>query len=387
MEAIPRLDVLLYAHDGRGLGHASRTIAIGAALRRLAPDLRVLFISGCRLSQELIGDAPLDWLKLPSYETVVEGGKSRGVRGKSNFTDGQLGRIRSEQILDAVKIYRPRLILADHSPQGKHKELLPALQAKGDAHCVLGLRGIVGQVSQVKSALASSIFENHYTSLLWYGDSGVLGNEQLLEIQKYFKTSAVECGYVSGIRERSESLISCSREKFACTVSVPWIGENTPAFLKHLYNVIAETGDGSGKWMLYLDDSHPRSAEFYALFRQLSWCDIEKPGRRYGSSLRNSRCALIYGGYNSLVDVLSLSLPALVILRDMQDDEQQQHLLKLRHSTASSLAVLPEECSEEQLAHVLHNLPHRTSSAAGINLDGAVNAAKHLLSLLGEGSA
>ena len=62
-----RLDVLIYAHDGRGLGHAGRSIGIGMALRRLAPQLKVLFVSGCSLAQELIGRAPLDWLKLPSY--------------------------------------------------------------------------------------------------------------------------------------------------------------------------------------------------------------------------------------------------------------------------------------------------------------------------------
>ena len=50
-----RLDVLIYAHDGRGLGHASRSIGVGMALRRLYPELKVLFVSGCSLSQELIG--------------------------------------------------------------------------------------------------------------------------------------------------------------------------------------------------------------------------------------------------------------------------------------------------------------------------------------------
>jgi len=385
MDAVPRLDVLLYAHDGRGLGHASRTIAIGMALRRLAPDLRVLFLSGCNLSQELIGEAPLDWLKLPSYETVVESGRSRGVKGKSNFADNELGRLRSKQILNIVKTYRPRLILADHSPQGKHKELLPALQADAaEIHWVLGLRGIVGQVSQVSSQLATSLFIKHYTSLLWYGDSTILGTAQLTEIRKNFNTVPVECGYVSGIRERSEDFSFCG-EKLAGTVSVPWIGEKTPTFLRHLHAVLAEMGDTAGRWILYLDASHPRSAEFYTLFQQLPWCDVEEPSRRYITSLRHSRCALIYGGYNSLVDVLSLSLPALVILRDMLDSEQQQHLDILKHTPGISLTTLPEDTGEDRLAEILHNLPHHQSSSRNlVNLDGAVNAAKHLLALLGQ---
>ena len=34
--------------------------------------------------------------------------------------------------------------------------------------------------------------------------------------------------------------------------------------------------------------------------------------------------AVIFGGYNSLVDVLALNIPAIVIMRSMQDLEQQQ---------------------------------------------------------------
>ena len=112
---IPRLDILLYAHDGRGLGHVSRTIAIGIALRRLFPELRVLLLSGCSISQEFIGSAPLDWIKLPSYETVIKSGKSAGIPGKSNFEDRELGTLRGEQIRQIVTLYRPRVVLADHS--------------------------------------------------------------------------------------------------------------------------------------------------------------------------------------------------------------------------------------------------------------------------------
>ncbi|MGB3210935.1 MAG: hypothetical protein WBB19_09555, partial [Desulforhopalus sp.] len=122
-----RLDVLIYAHDGRGLGHASRSIGVGMALRRLFPELKVLFVSGCNLSQELIGRAPLDWLKLPSYETRVVRGKSMGIPGKSMFTDQQLGQFRSKELAHLVAMYRPRLVLVDHTPQGKHKELVQAV--------------------------------------------------------------------------------------------------------------------------------------------------------------------------------------------------------------------------------------------------------------------
>ena len=154
------LDILIYAHDGRGLGHASRSIGIGMALRRLFPNLRVLFVSGCRQSQEMIGSAPLDWLKLPSYETIVENGKSRGIIGKSMFTDSQIGEFRTKELEHLVALYRPRLVLVDHTPQGKHRELVPALSISRDIGTlwVLGVRGVLGAVDQARSELAVDLF-------------------------------------------------------------------------------------------------------------------------------------------------------------------------------------------------------------------------------------
>ena len=124
---LTRLDILLYAHDGRGLGHISRTVAIGMALRRLYPDLRILIVTGCDQTNELIHPTPLDWLKLPSYRTKVINGKSHGIDGDSCFTDKELGLLRAKTLQQIVLRYRPKAVLVDHTPQGKHRELLPAL--------------------------------------------------------------------------------------------------------------------------------------------------------------------------------------------------------------------------------------------------------------------
>jgi predicted glycosyltransferase len=233
-DTTPRLDILLYAHDGRGIGHVSRTIAIGIALRRLFPELRVLFLSGSRFSQELIGSAPLDWIKLPSYETVISNGKSTGTSGHSNFEDSELGRLRGEQIRQIVAIYRPRVVLADHSPQGKHRELIPALEARiqdGEAvRWVLGIRGVVGQVKQISSDLAASVFKKFYSSLLWYGDSKVLGKSHLKEIEAQFGCRPHECGYVSSLRERTVESNTFKKDPLLGTISIPWFGEKDRRF-------------------------------------------------------------------------------------------------------------------------------------------------------------
>lgn len=144
-----KLDVLIYAHDGRGLGHVSRSVGIGLALRRLYPDLSVLLVTGCATTAELIGDGLLDWIKLPSYKTNVSAGKSSGVKGDSNIEDKLLGELRAQNIRDIVAAYKPKVFLADHTPQGKHKELLPSHEVSPETIRVLGIRAVVGEVGKV----------------------------------------------------------------------------------------------------------------------------------------------------------------------------------------------------------------------------------------------
>lgn len=386
MEDLPRLDILLYAHDGRGLGHASRTIAIGIALRRLYPSLKILFVSGCKVSQQLIGPAPLDWLKLPSYETTVENGKSLGARGFSNFEDHELGRIRAREIKQIISAYRPRLVLADHSPQGKHKELVPSLDhaEKTDTLFVLGMRGVIGHVGQLSSDLAASVFKQYYRGILWYGDSAILGSSQLEEISEQYESMPHECGYVSRL---SEIANFCNYDRpdqttVDGTVSIPWIGEKTPLFIQTLHNVLKKRPKREN-WHLYLDESPRISSQLADCLEKLENCRIEEPSQKYIGSLLRSRCAVIYGGYNSLVDVLSLNLPTVVIERDMKDKEQQHHLNKLLESSCR-LQVLSEDCSGSGLEEKINLLlrPQKEFSKPGICLKGAENAARKLRSLL-----
>lgn len=385
-----RLDVLIYAHDGRGLGHASRSIGVGMALRRLYPELKVLFVSGCRFSQELIGAAPLDWLKLPSYETEVIGGKSKGVTGKSMFSDEQLGHFRAKELAHLISLYRPRLVLVDHSPQGKHKELVPALSAEdgGATRWVLGVRGVVGAVPQARSELARNLFKNHYHGLLWYGDSSVLGAYHCEQLQKLYSCVPEECGYVLRLAEYAYWNCSPARleKNLAGTLSIPWLGEKTFEFLVVLAGALKNVPSILGDWHLFIDtDRSPIVREkINKLFGELEHCQWEAPGANYVPSLLNSKSALVYGGYNSLMDILHCRIPALVVLREMQDDEQQIHLRRLKGTLGDAISTVSESRVSvgELESLLLANLQKNETPLFTINTDGASRAANYLQSLL-----
>jgi len=366
-----RLDLLIYAHDGRGLGHASRSIAIGMAVRRLYPELKVLFITGSRLVSQLIDSVPLDWLKLPAYQTKVVGGVSSGRMAFINLSDTELGECRSSIIQHLIDVLRPRCILADHSPQGKHKELVPSLETTRDTDTrwVLGVRG-------------------HYRRLLWYGDSGLLGEAQPSALKSHFSVQPLETGYVCRISELDQWLPvqHHPNDHLAGIFSVPWLGENTENVIKQIYHALDKIGSKYGIWRLFVGspDDFSLQKKIHSLFEKLSFCKITPASEQYREALMKAKTAVIYGGYNSLSDIFYANIPAVVLLREMQDEEQQAHMTRLKLLNRDRLMIYNEKDIEaEELAQVLIRQIHtKKLPKPEINLEGAEMAAKYLFEII-----
>jgi predicted glycosyltransferase len=378
----PRLDLVIYAHDGRGLGHASRGIAVGSAVRRLFPELKVLFVSGCRYTAALIGPAPLDWIKLPSYKTIIVNGLPRGHIGNTNLKNAYLSKSRSRLIQTILAEYRPRCLLVDHEAPGKKAELLPALETGTDTVWALGLRGIIGKVEAVWSDTAVNVFNKYYQDLLWYGDAAVLGRETLQTIENRYGLEPFPTGYISRFRELAHWLEpSVYRDKpFAGTIAVSWYSQASLSVLKCLHQALTKIGDAYGIWQVYVNFGH-------ALFEDLPFCRVQNLSPHYLYALAHSKTAAVYGGYNSMTDILSVNVPAVIFLRNVEDQEQALHVKKLAALPNTAIVVMPEETvTADRLQQVLEQqLQSDQPRDHGINLDGAENTAKKLVEFINAG--
>ncbi|WP_035273950.1 glycosyltransferase [Desulfogranum japonicum] len=388
MKLSNRLDILLYCHDGRGIGHAGRSVAIGMAVRRLFPACKVLLVTGSPYIESLRAGSELDWLKLPGYETTVQNGISKGVDGKSNFPDKELGTIRAQQLQDIINLYRPKLVLADHSPTGKHKELLPALQASQQysTSWFLGVRGIVGKVRQVHSTLSRKTFAQYYRGLLWYGDSTILGSSHIHEVAHTFNTKVETAGYVSRMREimALEGGEDHRKKIYAGTIALPWFDEHGFTLIRSLYQALSQLGSQYGKWVVFhppVHSHHPFKRNLQQL-AELNNTTTRHFGAEYLPTLAQSRMAIIHGGYNSLTDVLYCQVPALVLLREMQDNEQQNHLELLTCNGQELLTpVHTSAFSGPFFAEKIHEMltsPYRPP-VIPVDLAGAEHAARYLV--------
>ncbi len=380
-DSASRLDLLIYAHDGRGFGHVSRSVAIGAAVRRLFPDLKVLLLTGFQQTAALIDAVALDWIKLPSYQKAVVDGKARSRIGNTNLKHSDLVKSRRRIIRSVVEAYQPRIVLVDHQPQGKSDELVDAIQCTSDTIWILGVRGVVGQVKDVWSDNAAAIFAEHYKALFWYGDDSILGREPLDELKGHFGIQPRVAGYVSRLKEvrRWHKSPPDQGNGYAGTIAVPWDTEASESVVKDIAVALERIGGQYGDWELYLSTGLEQ-------FTHLPFCHAEEPGPRYLSTLPNSKVAIIYGGYNSITDVLVTRIPAIVLLRGLNDREQQGHVARLVERQGSALIAIEEKevnagLLESALIGLLESKPPDYSR---LMLDGAESAARMLASFLDE---
>jgi len=378
-----RLDILLYAHDGRGIGHAGRAAAVGLALRRLFPGLRVALVTGERRMETLLRGGPLDWIKLPSYATRVVDGRSQGAPGVCGLPDARLGEVRAGLLRDLVQRLAPRLVLADHTPQGKHRELIPALEAGRmlGVRWVLGVRAVIGEVDKVWSDRAAALFRERYSGLLWYGDAAVLGREAD-RLAAHFGRAPLVVGYASRLHELAAAgLLSPAEPHDAVAASLSWHDAATPGLLA----AVAGAAHDGAPWRVWgCGPSLPGEAIPAALLRNPG-ATFHDFGEGWLDALRGARAAVVYGGYNSLTDVLAAGVPAVVLLRGMQDAEQEAHAAALAALRPGLTVLRAGEATAAALAAAVKDVcRHPGPLPSPVSLDGAARGARALAAMLDE---
>lgn len=381
-----KLDLLIHAHDVQGLGHVSRSIAIGLAVRRLSPELRVLLVTGCQAVGALIGSAPLDWVKLPSYKTVVKDGRSEIQFSDANLSFPEVITLRGEMLRIWISLLHPRCVLVDNRPKGQSNELLNALKSPycSDIRWVLGMRAILGKVTDVWTEEAASIFREYYSGLLWYGDTTIHGLLPKRKLEDHFGCDAYETGFVSRAEELEKwgKIIQTPSEKLVGTAAFSWCSYETLTVLESFLEVLQQFEEELGYWRIFIGsgcEGERKNKIFHDLY-QLQHCSVELVSDQYLASLKNSSVSLVYAGYNTLTDLLWSKTPAVLIVRNVVSREQEMHMQILSTQVGNSVLILKEKEINPDLLYLSLRQQMRSIRLNNkINLDGAEVAARYLI--------
>ncbi|HKA37822.1 MAG TPA: glycosyltransferase [Thermoanaerobaculia bacterium] len=383
---------LFYSHDGLGLGHTRRNLALADAITRLQPNAAVLVATSVQ---------PISFLGIPQNVGIL---KLPGIRKVNN--DFYVGRrlpisladhvaIRSAILRAAVESFRPDVLLADKHPFGVGNELLPALEVtrRRGGRTALGLRDIIDDPPTVGSEwerqdLARRIPE-HYDRVLVYGCRDVFDPIAEYGFPPAIAEKTVFCGYV----------VNRTRRRWRSADALPSFPEDRPTVLgtagggQDGIEVLdgflkASAGAGWNSVVVCGPQTHEgdrRALEAHALDAGAAFRSF-LPGLAQWFGKVDALVSM--GGYNTLVEAVRSGTPTVCVPRVVPRTEQ---LLRAKAFARLGLLRLlpPERLEPESLRREIAAALNwsrgdlRTRARAALDFDGALHSGLELLELAG----
>ena len=386
---------LFYSHDGLGLGHTRRHIAVASALSEISPAASILLATGAD-DVTRIGLPPnVEVLKLPGLRKLTN--ETYGSR-RLQIPADELRSIRSALLTTTVKSYRPAVTLVDKHPfgaKGEFREALEFLRREG-GRAVLGLRDILDTAETVAKEWGPhgllNLMPDHYDRVLIYGEQGLFDPITAYNFPKEVAARTRFCGYVAnrevGSRENGPSLylegLRAGHQKRPTVLATTGGGEDGFFVLETFIRAVA----GSPWHAIVVAGPMTPEAQFQTLKALASEAGVTLYNfvPRLPSFFWNIDALVCMGGYNTLTEAISTGVPVVCVPRIAPRMEQY-----LRASAFEKHGLLrtvhPDDLNARHLRQQIElalKTPRQTvleSCKSVLSFDGAARAARQLLAL------
>lgn len=170
--------IALYGHDTFGLGHLRRNLTLAHRLARDFPDAHFLALTGSPQAHAFALPPRFDFVKVPSVTKSEDG----AYRARSlDMSLAEVADFRSRLIDQTLSSFRPDVLIVDHAPAGMSGELRVPLDHLRQAHpatgLVLGLRDVIDDPARVRLDWERDglldWMDRTYDRVLVYGAPGV----------------------------------------------------------------------------------------------------------------------------------------------------------------------------------------------------------------------
>lgn len=380
---------LFYSHDGYGLGHTCRNLAIARALTELAPRASVLLATGSDDVTRLGVPDRVEILKLPGLRKLAnESYASRYL----DVPPEDVRLLRSRLLLSALESFRPDVLLVDKHPFGAGGELKDALAAirKLGGKAVLGLRDILDDPETVRAEWTPhnlpAAIPAHYDSVLVYGQEKVFNTAAAYDFPAALRRRTYYSGYVTNPASSTRGNVAPPRYNLENPLVIATVGGGEDGFhlLKNFlhasvaapFRAIAVTGPmmGGAELSELEQLAHANAITLHTFV----------PGLNQWFAAASA--VVCMGGYNTITQTLAAGAKVICVPRVQPRREQLvraeafARLGLLRH-------VLPTELSpvrlraEIEIAIAVPRVELQQRIQNTLEFEGAEFAAHHLLAL------
>jgi predicted glycosyltransferase len=314
---------ILYSHDGCGLGHLRRNLAIAAAVTAEAPDASVLLLTGC-IELGTQGVAPnVEIVALPSLRKL---GNGRYGARRLPVSGEELRILRTALISAAVESFRPDVLLIDKHPMGVRGELRPALASlpAWGGQAVLGLRDILDDPATVRREWwrdgVIEFTEAHCDRLLIYGNPGVFDFVGEYGLPISLARRARYCGYVVHPDGAARMTLASAPARRPRVLATAGGGEDGHRLLE-AFALAARTASWDAAMVAGPQSSPPNRRRLRGMAADAG-VEFHESVPDLSGRLLHVDALVSMGGYNTLSEALSLGTPTLCVPRAHPRSEQ-----------------------------------------------------------------
>jgi predicted glycosyltransferase len=319
---VPR--VAFYSHDTMGLGHMRRNLLLAGELATLTPHPSTLLITGTREIARFTLPRGVDLLSLPAlYKDSAAQYHARTL----NATLPEIIALRSAIIQGAVQAFAPDVFIVDNVPRGALRELEPTLRMLrrgGRTRCVLGLRDILDDPTHVRAewnrAGNVAAIRQYYDAVWVYGDESVLDVAHEYDLPADVRRRMHYTGYLDQRRRSPARPIAPEGVAHDVVCLLGGGQDGLPLARAFL------AADFPAPWRPLLVTGPMMSvaarAEVDGLAARFPAARIMEFVDDPATLMRDARAVITMGGYNTVCDVLSHDVRALVVPRVVPRTEQ-----------------------------------------------------------------
>ncbi len=310
--------ILLYSHDTTGLGNIRRTILIAEAMAAEWPDAAILIVTGSPMIHGFRIRHGIDYIKLPCLDRVAaETYRPTYLNGHGK----EVSETRRDLIRMTVDRFDPDLMIVDKRATGIDGELLDALEAlkgrRSRVRLVLGIRDILDEPKRTRASLRSTgafrAMERFYDEVWIYGARTVFDTVKEYGFPRSVSDRTHYCGYLQRPVKSAGPRVGMPR-----VLVTPGGGADGGDLITNYLEGLAKNPPAQPVMSTIVFGPQlpePRRESIIAKYRRLPNMQFHDFDPHLERHYANSDLVIAMAGYNTVCELLSFRLRAVLVPR------------------------------------------------------------------------
>ncbi len=390
--------LMVYSHDGFGLGNIRRMLAICTHLLHSVPGLSILMVSGSPMLHSFRLPQGLDYIKLPCLNRGTSGEISTKYLGTATEETVQL---RSQLILSAIASFRPDVFLVDKKPYGMQNELQASVEylkaELPDTQMVLLLRDILDHpevtIQDWQKHGYYEAIQIFYDRVLVVGSSNIFDVCQEYQIPPAIVNKVQFCGYIykePGDRHPDQVRQALHLQPEEKLVLVTPGGGEDGYHLIHTYllGLAHQPSTLKLRSLVICGPEMPLEQQTALAEKAASYPDVQI--NEFTDDLMSYMAAadvvVAMGGYNTTCEILSAGKRAVVVPRIKPSQEQWLRAERLA-KRGVLVSIHPDQLTPKGLITALMqqlNAPEQAISSPEIDLGALPRITQYIHTILAQ---